>query len=177
MTAALAQESEDQKSAPTDVLKTIVVTAERRVEDIQTTPISITALSGADLQLGGITSAQEIATRVPGLSIATAGPGNAVYQIRGLTSAGGESSTVGFYLDDIPITQPANASLGKVAIDPDLYDLQRVEVLRGPQGTLYGAGSMGGTIRMLMSSPDRPSVPAHTAQERITARTPCSTCP
>ena len=154
MTAALAQESGDQQSASTDVLKTIIVTAERREADVQTTPISITALSGADLQLGGITSAQGIAARVPGLSVASAGPGNAVYQIRGLTSSGGESSTVGFYLDDIPITQPVSASLGKVAIDPDLYDLQRVEVLRGPQGTLYGAGSMGGTIKMVMSSPD-----------------------
>ena len=153
VTAALAQDGAAQQTDSTE-LKEIVVTAERREATVQTTPISITALSGADLQLEGITSAQGIATRVPGLSIASAGPGNAVYQIRGLTSTGGESSTVGFYLDDIPITQPVSASLGKVAIDPNLYDLQRVEVLRGPQGTLYGAGSMGGTIKMVMSSPD-----------------------
>ena len=153
VTAALARDGAAQQTDGTELTE-IVVTAERREATVQTTPISITALSGADLQLEGITSAQEIATRVPGLSIASAGPGNAVYQIRGLTSAGGESSTVGFYFDDIPITQPSNASLGKVAIDPDLYDLQRVEVLRGPQGTLYGAGSMGGTIKLIMSSPD-----------------------
>ena len=153
-TAALAQDSGAQQSDRTDVLQTVVVTAERREADIQTTPISITALSGADLQLEGITSAQELAARVPGLSIASAGPGNAVYQIRGLTSSGGESSTVGFYLDDIPITQPVSASLGKVAIDPDLYDLQRIEVLRGPQGTLYGAGSMGGTIKLIQTPAD-----------------------
>ncbi len=73
--------------------------------------------------------------------------------MRGLTSTGGFSPTVGFYLDDAPLTAPAQAVQGKVVIDPDLYDLNRVEVLRGPQGTLYGSGSMGGTIKLVTNAP------------------------
>ena len=72
-----------------------------------------------------------------------------------MTSAGGNSSTVGFYLDDTPLTAPASAQNGKVVIDPNLYDLNRIEVLRGPQGTLYGSGSMGGTIKLVPNAPDR----------------------
>jgi iron complex outermembrane receptor protein len=60
---------------------------------------------------------------------------------------------VGFYLDEIPLSPPALSQSGKVVIDPDLYDLERVEVLRGPQGTLYGSGSMGGTIKVITNQP------------------------
>jgi outer membrane receptor protein involved in Fe transport len=74
--------------------------------------------------------------------------------MRGMTSSGGNSATVGFYIDDIPLTGPASAQNGHVVIDPDLYDLSRVEILRGPQGTLFGAGSMGGTVRLITNQPD-----------------------
>jgi outer membrane receptor protein involved in Fe transport len=74
--------------------------------------------------------------------------------MRGLASSGGSSPTVGFYLDDTPLTAPPFTPTGKVVIDPDLFDLNRVEVLRGPQGTLYGSGSMGGTIRLIPNEPD-----------------------
>src|SRR5262249_54718504 len=80
--------------------------------------------------------------------------GQTEVEMRGMTSAGGNSSTVGFYLDDTPLTAPANAQNGKVVIDPNLYDLNRIEVLRGPQGTLYGSGSMGGTIKLVPNPPD-----------------------
>jgi iron complex outermembrane recepter protein len=73
--------------------------------------------------------------------------------MRGLSSSGGASPTVGFYLDDYPLTAPAASLVGKVVIDPDLYDLNRVEVLRGPQGTLYGSGSMGGTVKLVTNDP------------------------
>ena len=63
----------------------------------------------------------------------SAGPGQAQYEIRGLSASGGESPTIGFYLGETPITPPATATTGKSAIDPDLYDLARVEVLRGPK--------------------------------------------
>ena len=82
----------------------------------------------------------------PGVSIRTSGPGMTEFEMRGVASNGGNSPTVGFYFDETPLTAPAATNEGKIVISPDLYDLNRVEVLRGPQGTLYGSGSMGGTI-------------------------------
>lgn len=83
----------------------------------------------------------------------TNGPGQTEFEMRGMTSGGGSSPTVGFYLDDVPMTPPAAAQNGKVVIDPSLYDLNRIEVLRGPQGTIYGSGSMGGTIKLVTNQP------------------------
>jgi iron complex outermembrane recepter protein len=83
----------------------------------------------------------------------SAGPGQTEFEMRGLSSAGGNSSMVGFYLDETPLSSPASAQLGKEEIDPTLYDLQRVEVLRGPQGTLYGSSSMGGTVKLVTNPP------------------------
>jgi iron complex outermembrane recepter protein len=148
--AAIAQ----QISAPPDTLEEIVVTAEKRESTVQKTPISITAIAGEDLQARGLTSAQDLVRAVPGVAVSSAGPGQAQYEIRGLSAAGGESPTIGFYLNETPITPPAAATTGKSAVDPDLYDLARVEVLRGPQGTLYGAGSLGGTVKLVSNSPD-----------------------
>jgi outer membrane receptor for ferrienterochelin and colicin len=74
--------------------------------------------------------------------------------MRGMTSSGGNSATVGFYIDDMPLSGPASAQNGHVIIDPDLYDLNRIEMLRGPQGTLFGSGSMGGTVRLITNQPD-----------------------
>ena len=142
---------------PTDTLHEIVVTAEKRDSTVQKTPVSITALSGKELQDLGISTAQGIVQSVPGIEVASAGPGQAKYEIRGLSSDGGTAATVGFMLDDVPITPPATATTGKSAIDPDLYDLQRVEVLRGPQGTLYGSSSMGGTVKLVTNLPDTSS--------------------
>src|SRR6267154_1537420 len=135
-------------------LAEIVVTAEKRSSTVQTTPLSISALKGEDLAARGLSSAQQIVQAVPGIAIASAGPGQAKYEIRGLSSDGGESPTIGFYLNEAPITPPASATTGKSAIDPDLYDLNRVEVLRGPQGTLYGSASMGGTVKLVTNPPD-----------------------
>ena len=95
-----------------------------------------------------------VAQQVPGVSFKTSGPGQTEFEMRGLTSTGGESPTVGFYLDDAVLTPAAMAQNGKTVIDPSLFDLNRVEVLRGPQGTLYGAGSMGGTIKLVTNQPD-----------------------
>jgi outer membrane receptor protein involved in Fe transport len=139
---------------PADALAEIVVTAEKRESTVQKTALSITAISGDDLQSRGLSSAQAAVQAIPGIAVASAGPGQAQYEIRGLSAGGGESPTIGFYLGETPITPPATATTGKSAIDPDLYDLARVEVLRGPQGTLYGAGSMGGTVKLIPNAPD-----------------------
>jgi iron complex outermembrane recepter protein len=135
-------------------LQTIVVTAEKRESTVGTTPISMTALSGTALQDEGISNLEGLLGEVPGMSLKSYGPGQTEIEMRGMTSGGGESPTVGFYLDEISISPPATAQNGKVAIDPDLYDLNRVEVLRGPQGTLYGSGSMGGTVKLVTNQPD-----------------------
>jgi outer membrane receptor protein involved in Fe transport len=141
-------------TSPADAgVQEIIVTAEKRSSTVQDTPISMTALSGEQLAQQGIVGIQGVVENVPGLSMRTAGPGQTELEMRGLSSSGGASPTVGFYLDDYPLTAPAASLVGKVVIDPDLYDLGRVEVLRGPQGTLYGSGSMGGTVKLVTQAP------------------------
>ena len=134
-------------------LSEITITAEKYSSTIQETPISISALSGDELSEAGITSVEDMAKDVPGLSMRSAGPGQTEYEARGLASNGGAAPTVGFYLDEVPLSPPALAQVGKVVIDPDLYDITRIEVLRGPQGTLYGSGSMGGTVKVVTNQP------------------------
>ncbi len=143
-----------QQESGAEQLQEVVVTAQKRASTVQETPIAITAITGQDIQDRGITDLSQIVQSVPGVSMRQSGPGQTELEMRGMTSAGGNSSTVGFYLDDTPLTSPASAQNGKVVIDPNLYDLNRVEVLRGPQGTLYGSGSMGGTIRLIPNAPD-----------------------
>jgi iron complex outermembrane receptor protein len=134
-------------------LDEIVVTAEKRNSTVQDTSISMTALSGDQLLTQGITSVEDIAAKVPGVSIRTAGPGQTEYEMRGLSAGGGTAATVGFYLDETPLSASAVALNGRTVIDADLFDLNHVEVLRGPQGTLYGSGSMGGTIKLVTNQP------------------------
>ena len=143
-------------AADTDsgTLQEITVTAQKRVSTVQDTPISIAATSGAELQARGITSFANLAQATPGVSLKSEGPSQTEVEMRGMTSSGGNSATVGFYLDDIPLTGPAGAQNGHVVIDPSLYDLDRIEVLRGPQGTLFGSGSMGGTVRLITNQPN-----------------------
>src|SRR5580700_2126636 len=150
--AALGQQP--GKADTVGQLEEVVVTATKRASTVQETPISITALTGEDIQERGLPDFAAIVQSVPGVSMRSSGPGQTEVEMRGMTSAGGNSSTVGFYLDDTPLTAPANAQNGKVVIDPNLYDLNRVEVLRGPQGTLYGSGSMGGTIKLVPNAPN-----------------------
>jgi iron complex outermembrane receptor protein len=138
-----------QTISPADQLEQIVVTATKRDTTVQNTPISITAISGADIETRGVADFDSLARSIPGVSMDTAGPGQTIFEMRGVAAVGGNSSTVGFYLDDTPITTST-----LVVIDPNLYDLNRVEVLRGPQGTLYGAGSMGGTIKLVPNAPN-----------------------
>ncbi len=110
-------------------------------------------MSGADLTAAGLSRIEDIVHEVPGLSMRYASAGLTEYEARGLASNGGAAPTVGFYLDEIPLSPPAVSQSGKVVIDPNLYDVERVEILRGPQGTLYGSGSMGGTVRVLTNQP------------------------
>src|SRR6202049_4859878 len=134
-------------------LEEIIVTAEKRESTVQATPIAITALSAGDLTEQNITSLQDLVGAIPGISLRTAGPGQTEYEMRGLGSSGGSVATVGFYIDETPLSASAVALNGRTVIDADLFDLNHTEVLRGPQGTLYGAGSMGGTIKLVTNQP------------------------
>jgi outer membrane receptor protein involved in Fe transport len=140
-------------AAASQKIEQVTVTAEKRNSTIQKTAISITAISGAQLRAAGITDLISVIQQTPGTAVRSSGPGQNEIDFRGLTSSGGNSPTVGFYLDETPVTPPAGADNGKVVIDPDLYDLSRVEILRGPQGTLYGSGSMGGTVKLITAQP------------------------
>ena len=128
-------------------LEEIVVTATRRAESLSKVPISVMAMSQDDMDVRGIKDFQDIARFTPGVSIDNSGT-NAI-SIRGISSSGG-AGTTGIYLDDTPIQMRA------VGFNPDdtlpkTFDLDRVEVLRGPQGTLFGAGSEGGTVRYILT--------------------------
>jgi outer membrane receptor protein involved in Fe transport len=154
-TLMLAGNAGAQQSASDSAqLEEIVVTAAKREATIETTAISITAVSGADITARGFTDLASLMQTVPGVSIRSSGPGMTEFEMRGVASNGGNSPTVGFYFDDTPLTAAAATNEGKIVISPDLYDLNRVEVLRGPQGTLYGSGSMGGTIKVVPNAPN-----------------------
>ncbi len=148
-TSAVAADKPDETSASVGGLEEIVVTATRREESISKVPISITALTQDDLDQKGIRDFSEMVRFTPGVSIDTSGT-NAI-SIRGISSSGG-AGTTGIYIDDTPIQMRA---LGFNPDDtlPKTFDLDRVEVLRGPQGTLFGAGSEGGTVRYIMAQP------------------------
>ena len=125
----------------------VVVTAQRRTENLQTVPLSVTALDNSTIERMGITTLRDLAREVPGLNVVSSGPGQNILIMRGISSTAGTTATVGYYLDDTPIQASSNAALlsARGVVDPALFDLARVEVLRGPQGTLYGSSSMGGT--------------------------------
>ena len=159
--ALQAQEATDRPRAPiaapddSTELETIVVTAQKRSENIIDVPYSISAVSGALLEQQHIVNVEDLTMATAGVSFgAGANPGMDTVTIRGVSSQGG-GATVGLYLDDAPITttNPFNPSYSG-ATEPTLLDINRIEVLRGPQGTLYGAGSMGGTIRYIYNQPD-----------------------
>jgi len=143
-----------QTAGMNNSLEEIVVTAEKRESTVQSTAISLTAITGDQLRAQGIDGLGGVIAEVPGISMRTSGPGQTELEMRGLASSGGSSPTVGFYLDDTALSPAASTPIGKVVVDPDLFDLNRVEVLRGPQGTLYGSGSMGGTIKLVTNQPN-----------------------
>jgi iron complex outermembrane recepter protein len=141
---ALAQ---NKPAADADEIKEIVITATRRDTLISDTPISIRAVSGDDLEAKGATSLADYALSVPGLSYVEIGVGGSQLTIRGIGSDAG-AATVGYYLDEAPLS-----SAGFTA-DFANFDVERIEILRGPQGTLYGDSSMGGTLRVITKKPD-----------------------
>ena len=120
-------------------------------ESIYKVSESITALSGEVLDAMQADSFIDFAGSVPGVEFTSTGPGRTKITMRGLSSSEGVS-TIGFYIDETPVT--SRDSFGNGQPEIKMFDVERVEVLRGPQGTLYGEGSMGGTIRVITNQPD-----------------------
>jgi iron complex outermembrane recepter protein len=136
-------------AADTGPLQEIVVTATRHEEGLSKVPISVTALTQDAMDVRGIKDILDVARFTPGINIDNSGTNNIA--IRGIASTGG-AGTTGIYLDDTPIQMRALAFNPDEAL-PQSFDLDRVEVLRGPQGTLFGAGSEGGTVRYITTQP------------------------
>ena len=135
-----------------DQLQEIIVSARKQTERLQDVPASVIALDSKTLESSGALTLEDISHEVPGLSVVSAGPGQNQIILRGLSS-GASGPMVGYYLDDVPVSASTNV-LSTNNMDAALFDLDRVEVLRGPQGTLYGASAMGGTIKYVTTQPD-----------------------
>jgi outer membrane receptor protein involved in Fe transport len=130
-------------------LETVIVTAQKREENIQNVPAALSVISAGTLAQSNQSGLEDFYATVPGLSLANVGanPFSPLLAIRGLTNGGGGANTVGVLVDDVPVGMPGVFPL----IDPS--DLDHVEVLRGPQGTLYGSSSIGGLIKYVTASP------------------------
>jgi iron complex outermembrane receptor protein len=135
------------------VLQEIIVTAQKRRQRAFDVPISLAVLDSRQLSRRHITNLEELQFAVPGLTVQATGNQRRI-DIRGISNVFGNGALVGEYIDEADAT-PAGfgAAFGYGAFDMRTYDLQRIEVLRGPQGTLYGEGSMGGTIRLITNKP------------------------
>ena len=139
-------------AASDEALDEIVVTAQRREERLQDVPAAITALRGDSLNQLRMQGNADLATHVPSLSVEVLGPGESTLTIRGLGTAYGLAPAVSYYINETPLDIRTDGYAG--APDVDFFDVDRVEVLRGPQGTLYGSSSMGGALRVLTAQPD-----------------------
>ena len=143
-----------EESAAGDIQE-VVVTATRREERLQDVPISISAFSQEKLDQQGLRSIDDLTRLTPGVTFQRNGTGSAAnyndessdISIRGIDSEAG-TSTTGIYVDDTPI-QSRHIGFGSVNAFPELFDVERVEILRGPQGTLFGAGAEGGAVRFI----------------------------
>ncbi|RVU07673.1 TonB-dependent receptor [Novosphingobium umbonatum] len=140
---AHAAEAEPAAAAEAGPVGDIVVTATRRSESLQKVPISLQALSPETLQQHQVAAFADYVQMLPSVSFATLGPGRSNLYFRGISVGGGQLPTVGVYLNDIPVTQAGRM------LDPHMYDIERVEALSGPQGTLFGASSLAGTLRII----------------------------
>ena len=163
MAISLTAQAADPK---TGQLEEIIVTATRHEESLSKVPISVTAMTQESLDAKGIKDFQDVVRFTPGVSIDNTGT-NAI-SIRGISSSGG-AGTTGIYIDDTPIQMRAIGFSPDDAL-PKTFDLDRVEVLRGPQGTLFGSGSEGGTVRYIMNQPSVSRESTYVRSELSTTR-------
>ena len=141
-------------AATASTVQDVVVTAPSNTSMAQKATASIDVVGGEQLEQNAVPDITTLIQSMAGVSLKTEGVGQTEIEMRGMTSSGGNSPTAGFYLDNIPLTPPSGAQNGKVVISPALYDMESVEVLRGPQGTQFGAGAMGGAVKLMTVAPD-----------------------
>jgi iron complex outermembrane receptor protein len=151
--AAAADAASTSSSASSQSgLAEVVVTARKISENLQNVPVSIDAFTAQDMKNLAITQFEDFAVRDPSISFISTGPGEQLFVIRGVSDGSNPNysneSITGFFLDDM--------SLSWYGVQPDLhlYDIERIEVLKGPQGTTYGASSMSGAVRYITNKPD-----------------------
>jgi outer membrane receptor protein involved in Fe transport len=148
------------------VIDEIIVTSQKREQALGDIPMSITVLAGEALERQQADNFQDLVALIPGFSIASSRHGATRITLRGINT-GGVASTVGVYVDDVPFGSSSGLANGAVLSgDFDTFDLARVEVLRGPQGTLYGASSLGGVLKYV---PNRPSTEAFEGRVQVSA--------
>lgn len=153
LTAVASAGAQTATPAPEPTQDEVLVTATKQgASSIHDVPISIQALDSSDLAKRGAIDFNDFARLVPGLTSQDTGPGDKRYIIRGITSSG--PGTVGVYLDEAIITGENAQDGGGQQTDIKLFDVERVEVLKGPQGTTFGSSSLGGTIRYITNKPD-----------------------
>src|SRR5450755_716869 len=128
---------------PAGQLEEITVTAQKRAESEQTVPLSMTTFGAVALQEKAVVDFFDYATKVPNLGFASTGDGMGTSRTISIRGVSGDNVT-GFYVDETPLPD---------SLDPRILDIDRIEVLRGPQGTLYGARSMGGVVRIITKEP------------------------
>ena len=144
-----------QSSTDVSVLEEIVVTAQKFEQKLSETPLSVTAISARNLEALGATQFRDFASTVPSLTFTTSGVGSTQVNLRGVTTGNNISPTVGIYVDEVPYgSSTPFASGAQLALDVGLFDVSRIEILRGPQGTLYGASTMGGLLKYVSVTPD-----------------------
>ncbi len=154
--ATAAATDKKKPDAEKDQLGTIIVTANRRSETLQNIPLPVSVLTYHDIQRQQLVDFQDYADAIPGLAAVSSGAGVTGLSIRGIASGSAQpSASVGVYVDDTPFGSSSVFAAGaELTPDIDPADLERIEVLRGPQGTLYGAGALGGVLRFITIPPD-----------------------
>jgi len=147
---AFAQSAEPAAASTALMIEEVIVTAQKRQENVQSVPIAVSVFSGDNLRVRGITDLQGISQRAPGFNMGSKDAASAQLSIRGIGSAddgAAADNSVIVYIDEVPIGRAAG-------MDLDLFDLERVEVLRGPQGTLFGRNAVGGAVSLVTRKPD-----------------------
>ena len=145
------QDSEAQDPASASQIDDVIVTAQRRTERVQDIPVAISAIGAEEIQKAGVVSFEQVAPRTPSFYFGSFGAARPQLYIRGIGTRSfdpGSESSVGVFVDDVYMGR-STGSFGS------LKDIQRIEVIRGPQGTLYGRNTIGGAINVLSNEPTR----------------------